>query len=62
MRKSVAEESFFQDLMNTVWFRETVNLYADGQHFPTYERIMKEFLRRGIVKVKDGQVYTTVKP
>lgn len=62
MRKRVDEASFFQDLMNTIWFRETIDLYAHGEYSVTYERIIKDFLRRGIVRVKAGQLYTTVKP
>jgi len=62
MRKRVDANTFFKDLMSAVWFRETVDLYAGGEYSVTYERIMKDFLRRGIVRANDGQLYTTVKP
>jgi hydroxyacylglutathione hydrolase len=61
MRKRVDEESFFEDLMKTHWFRETVDLYFDGAYRTKYEGAMKGFFQRGIVKRENGKLYTTVK-
>ncbi len=62
MRRQVDEESFFENLMRTHWFRETVELYFDGAYRKKYDDTMKSFFQRGIVKSKDGKLYTTVKP
>jgi len=62
MRRNVHEASFLQDLMNTIWFKEAVDFYFQGEYSTTYRRIMKDFLRRGIVKHEGERLYTTVKP
>ncbi|MGO9570239.1 MAG: MBL fold metallo-hydrolase [Desulfomonilaceae bacterium] len=62
MRKQVDEASFFENLMQTHWFKETVELYFDGAYRTKYDDIMKSFFQRGIVKSRDGKLYTTVKP
>jgi hypothetical protein len=62
MRKEVDEASFFEDLMQTHWFTETVEFYFDGACRTKYDDIMKTFFLRGIVKSKNGKLYTTVKP
>lgn len=62
MRKQVNEGTFFEALMKTHWFRETVDLYFEGDCRNKYDDIMKGFLQRGIVKSKEGRLYTTVKP
>jgi hydroxyacylglutathione hydrolase len=61
MRKQVDEESFFEDLMKTHWFSETVGLYFDGAYRTKYDGVMKGFFQRGIVKRENGKLYTTVK-
>jgi hydroxyacylglutathione hydrolase len=62
MRKSVDDESFFQRLLDTYWFRETIDLYFSGDYRTKYDQIMKAFIRRGIVKSRDGKLITTVRP
>lgn len=62
MRKTVDSDLFFDDLMQTHWYKETVDLYFDGDYRAKYDSIMKDFSKRGIVKVKDGKISTTVKP
>jgi hypothetical protein len=62
MRKAVDNGSFFDDLMQTHWYKETVDLYFDGEYQAKYETIMKNFRKRGIVKEQDGKILTTVKP
>ncbi|MGB6068532.1 MAG: MBL fold metallo-hydrolase [Desulfomonilaceae bacterium] len=61
MRDQVDEDSFFDDLMQTYWFKETVEFYFNGSYRSKYDEIMKSFFRRGIVKSKGGKLYTTVK-
>lgn len=62
MRRRVPEASFFDDLMGTIWFKETVDFYFQGDYAAAYRRIMKDFLHRGIVKQENDHLYTTVKP
>lgn len=62
MKKSVSEESFFPWLMGKRWFKETVDLYFEGDYEGKYNEIMKGFLHRGVMKRKGGKLCTTVKP
>jgi glyoxylase-like metal-dependent hydrolase (beta-lactamase superfamily II) len=62
MRKSVDNNSFFDDLMQTHWYKETVDLYFSGEYQAKYEDIMKDFRKRGIIKEKHGKIFTIVKP
>ena len=62
MRRTVNKESFFDDLMQTHWYKETVDLYFNSEYKIKYDAIMNDFQKRGIVKEKKGQVYTTIKP
>ena len=62
MRRTVNKESFFDDLMQTHWYKETVDLYFNSEYKLKYDAIMNDFQKRGIVKEKEGQVYTTIKP
>ena len=48
--------------MQTHWFKETVDLYFNGEYQANYEAIMKDFRKRGIVKEQNGQLFTAVKP
>ncbi|MGD8741286.1 MAG: hypothetical protein PVG34_13305, partial [Desulfobacterales bacterium] len=62
MRKTVDNGSFFDDLMQTHWYRETVDLYFNGEYRAKYEALMQDFCKRGIVKAKHDKIFTTVKP
>jgi len=62
MRKSVPADTFFDHLMGTWWFKETVDLYFDNAYETKYRQILESFLERGIVKQKQGRFFTTVKP
>lgn len=48
--------------MEAQWFRETVDLFFGGTYQEKYNEVMDGFLRRRIVKRKNGMIYTTVKP
>lgn len=61
MKRAVDEEAFFDYLMGTHWFRETIDLFFDGAHQQKYEELMTDFINRGIVKLRDGKLLTTVK-
>lgn len=62
MHKTVAADTFFDHLMGTWWFKETVDLYFDKDYETNHRQILESFLERGIVKQKEGQLFTTVKP
>ena len=62
MRKTVDENSFYDDLMKTHWYKETVDLYFNAEYRPIYDAIMKDFLKRGIVITQNGYMQTTIKP
>jgi len=62
MHREVEEERFFGHLMETYWFKETVDLFFNGEYRRKYDEIMRDFLRRDIVRRKGGKLFTTVKP
>ena len=62
MRKRVKADGFFDDLMLTHWYKETVDLYFNAEYRPIYDAIMKDFLKRDIVITQNGHLHTTVKP
>ena len=61
MKKTIKEASFFPYLMTTYWFKETVELYFNGEYKPKYDEIMQGFIQKGIVKRQNGSLFTTVK-
>lgn len=62
MTRSANEATFFDDLMATPWFPETVDHYFGKEYRRKFDQTMTDFLHRGIVKRKDGSLITTVKP
>ena len=61
MRPGVQKDMFFSRLMETHWFRETIDLYGGGEYAGTYQEIMNGFMKRGIVGEENGRLFTTVK-
>ncbi len=62
MRQPLPVEGFFDDLMTTTWFRETVDLYFEGNYRTKYDEIIGDFLKRDILKTTDDRFVTTVTP
>jgi glyoxylase-like metal-dependent hydrolase (beta-lactamase superfamily II) len=62
MRKAIAEEEFFALLMDTIWFRETIDLYFNGEYELKYDDVIENFIRRGIFRRQKGDLITVVKP
>lgn len=62
MRRSANEATFFDDLMATPWYPETVDHYFNKEYRRKFNDIMNDFLHRGIVKCNNGTLFTTVKP
>jgi hydroxyacylglutathione hydrolase len=61
MKKTIPVHSFFDLLMDTHWFTETVDLYFDGAYRAKYEEIITGFLNKGIIREAGDNFYTTVK-
>ena len=62
MHRQVDADSFFDHLMETYWFRETIDHYFRREYELKYNEIMNDFLRRGIIERRNGSLFTTVKP
>ena len=62
MHKGFHQDHFFDHLMQTHWFKETIELYFDGNYRDMYGQVMAGFLNRGIVKIENNLLVTTVKP
>ena len=61
MKKNFPENELFPYLMGTHWFRETVDLYFDSAYEMKYNGIVKAFIKRGVIRLENGRLYTTVK-
>lgn len=61
MKKAVPAKSFFDLLMDTHWFKETVDLYFNGAYQAKYNEIITGFLEKGIIREDGENFYTTVK-
>lgn len=62
IKKTVRENEFFSYLMKTRWFRETIDLYFNGEYLGKYQEIIDSFITRGIVQREKDSFYTTIKP
>lgn len=62
MKTAVASDRFFSLLMETHWFRETVDFYFEGAYHRKYEEIMASFVKKGVVRQEGDLLRTTVKP
>ena len=61
MKKVMQADTLFGYLMGTYWFKETVDLYFNGEYEAKYDEIINSFLRRRIIKHENGNLFTTVK-
>jgi len=62
MFKNQILKDLFRYLMNTYWFKETVDLYFNSEYEMKYNEIMNTFFERGIIKRENENLSTTVKP
>ncbi|MBW2284504.1 MAG: MBL fold metallo-hydrolase [Deltaproteobacteria bacterium] len=62
MHGEIPEDRLFDLFMEAHWFRETVDLYFSGDYRGKFDEVLGSFLRRGIVKQRNGCFYTMVKP
>jgi len=61
MHKAVDENDFFRQLMKTYWFKETVDLYFNGEYKAKYHETINGFLQRNILSRSQGKLTTNVK-
>ncbi|PKN28704.1 MAG: hypothetical protein CVU64_11965 [Deltaproteobacteria bacterium HGW-Deltaproteobacteria-21] len=62
MRPGREEELFYDQLMATPWFRETVDHYFNSEHALKYKEIMEYLTTKRLILRKGGTLYSTVKP
>jgi glyoxylase-like metal-dependent hydrolase (beta-lactamase superfamily II) len=62
MKKTFKEKELFPYLIETHWFKETVDFYFNHEYEMKYNEIMNTFFRKGIIKRKNENLFTTVKP
>jgi hydroxyacylglutathione hydrolase len=62
MHGSVDEARFFEQLMGTFWFRETVDMYFSGEYEAKYDEVMKGLFNRDLVRRRGSRIYSSVKP
>jgi glyoxylase-like metal-dependent hydrolase (beta-lactamase superfamily II) len=62
MRRAIGENDFYSYLMDTYWFRETIDLYFNGEYELKYNELIGSFRKRGIIRRKNGNLFTIVKP
>ncbi|MGD9330821.1 MAG: MBL fold metallo-hydrolase [Desulfobacterales bacterium] len=62
MKRRMAIDTFFDHLMNTAWYPETVGRYFDGESRSVYDQVISEFETRNIIKRDGPDWVTTVRP
>ncbi|MDY6953755.1 MAG: MBL fold metallo-hydrolase [Thermodesulfobacteriota bacterium] len=62
MRRAVDENNFFASLMEGSWFKDTIDLYFEGEYAPKYDETMQGLMRREVVRRKEGKLFTIVRP
>ena len=62
MHREVEETAFFEHLMGTPWFPETVNLYFDREYQRKYVETLERLFKRNLLRRRGGAIYTTVRP
>lgn len=62
MSGAVDEDTFFHRLLETYWFRETVDLYFQGDYRLQYDETLNALTARGAVSRANGRITTTVRP
>jgi glyoxylase-like metal-dependent hydrolase (beta-lactamase superfamily II) len=62
MNRTVAEKTFFAELMKTHWFKETIDFYFNGEYEAKYNETLNDLLHKNVLRRENGTLYTTVKP
>ena len=62
MHTKISVERFFDMLMKTHWYCETVDLYFKGNYRRKYEETIRYLTAKGIVAKSDGGYVTSIRP
>jgi len=62
MKQPVPAATFFQSLMQTAWFPETVDVYLSDAYRTVYNRVLNDFIARRIVRRRGEHLETAVRP
>ena len=62
MKGRVPRATFFENLMVTNWYPDTINRYFAGDCQTVFDKVITDFDRRGIIGKVDEDWVTTVKP
>jgi glyoxylase-like metal-dependent hydrolase (beta-lactamase superfamily II) len=62
MKRRVAIDTFFDQLMQTDWFPDTVDRYFSRDYRSIYDQVITEFHQRHIIKIYGHDWVTTVRP
>lgn len=55
-------QSFFDYLMNTYWYHETIDYYFNKQYRPVYDDIMEELIKKNLVICQNDKLVSLLKP
>ncbi|MHB1406644.1 MAG: MBL fold metallo-hydrolase [Desulfitobacteriaceae bacterium] len=61
MKSGFSEQDFFDYLLKTNWYNETVNLYFGGQHENIYKDIMTELKQKGLISSRNRMFYANLR-
>jgi len=62
MKKFMNEQDLFPYLMETVWFKETVDLYFNSEYEIIYQQIMDAFIQNKVVRIENNRFFTLITP
>ena len=62
MNKTLPEREFYDYLMQTIWFPETVDYYFDRHYARIFDETMNALLSKNVLQINEGMITTTVKP
>ena len=62
MHGDIPEAEFFDRLMRTDWFPETVTLYFGSRYREKYDEVLSGLIRHGAVRREQELLKTTVRP
>ncbi len=62
MKGEYREDGFYDYLMASPWYPETVDLFFGGRYEQTYRSILEDLVERGAIYARDGFLKTGVKP
>jgi hypothetical protein len=62
MKGRVPRATFFENLMVTNWYPDTINRYFAGDCQTVFDKVITDFNRRGIIGKVGEDWVTTVKP